>query len=46
VNQTYGNVGIHQDRHQTENTQGKWNKIFDFGHNKDGRSSSYDRFGG
>jgi hypothetical protein len=46
VSQTYGNAGMHRDRHPTENSQGNWNKIIDSGHSKDGRSNSYDRFGG
>jgi hypothetical protein len=26
---------MHQDIHPTKNSQGKWNKIFDFGHSKE-----------
>jgi hypothetical protein len=37
---------MHHDIHPTENSQGKWNKILDSGHNKNWRSDSYDRFGG
>jgi hypothetical protein len=37
---------MHQDRHPTKNSKGKWNRILDFGHSKDWRSDSYDRFGG
>jgi hypothetical protein len=43
---TQENVGMHQDIHPTKNSQGKWNKIFESGHNKDWRLDSYDRFGG
>jgi hypothetical protein len=30
-----GNARMHQDIHPTKNSQGKWNKIFAFGHNKE-----------
>jgi hypothetical protein len=34
------------DIYPTKNSQGKWNKIFDFVHSKEWRSDSYDRSGG
>jgi hypothetical protein len=46
VNQTYGNARMHQDRHSTKNSQGKWNKILDSDHSKDWRPDNYGRFGG